>query len=59
MQKLISICIAAYNIEKYIIQCLDSILLMEANLDMEIIIVDDCSGDRTVQEIENFIASYE
>ena len=26
---------------------------------MEIIIVDDCSGDRTVQEIENFIASYE
>lgn len=52
---LISIVIAAYNVEKYVARCLNSVLNQNFN-DYEIIIVNDCSTDRTLQII-NEIAS--
>ena len=44
--KLISVIVAAYNIEAYLPRCLDS-LLMQSYQELEIIVVDDGSKDHT------------
>lgn len=49
----ISVCIASYNGEKYIKTQLESII-HQLGVDDEIIIVDDCSQDRTVDIIKEF-----
>lgn len=48
-----SICIATYNGSKYLRSQLSSIL-MQIGADDEVIIVDDCSSDATVEIIESF-----
>ena len=58
MTPTLSICIAAYNVESYISECLLSIFQFEATLDREIIIVDDCSSDTTVDIMRSLIAKY-
>jgi len=50
----ISVAIASYNGEKYIIEQLDSILGQTLQID-EVIICDDKSSDRTVELVEGFI----
>ena len=47
---LISICIASYNQERYIEECLKSVFEQKTNFETEIIIGDDASTDNT-QEI--------
>ena len=54
----ISICIAAYNVELYISECLESIFQFENNIRKEIIIVDDCSNDDTVKIVRSMIKKY-
>ena len=54
MQELISICIPTYNGEKYLRECLDSVLL-QTYKNIEIVIVDDCSSDTTVAIVEGYI----
>ncbi len=54
----LSICIAAYDVESYILECLLSILEFEKTVHREIIIVDDCSNDTTLSVIQNLIAQY-
>lgn len=49
-----SIIIPTYNVEKYIVSCLESIEKIRPNLS-EIILVDDGSVDNTVKVIENYI----
>ena len=49
---MISVCIAAYNGQDYIIDQINSILI-QLNLDDELIIVDDYSTDRTYSILEN------
>ena len=49
----ISICIPCYNVEKYIARCLDS-LLEQSLKDIEIVCVDDCSTDRTLEILLNY-----
>ena len=43
----VSVFVITYNQEKYIRQCLDSILIQKCNFDFELIISDDCSKDKT------------
>lgn len=52
-----SVIVTCYNQEKYIAQCLDSIVF---NLipDLELIICDDCSTDSSVQIISKWIVSH-
>lgn len=43
----VSVWMTAYNHEKYLAQCLDSVLGQKTNFDFEIILGEDCSTDRT------------
>lgn len=49
----ISIIVPVYNVEQYIEKCLDSIELLD---DTELIIIDDCSPDNTLNIIKKWIA---
>ena len=50
----ISVVATAYNHEKYIAQCLDSILMQKGVFDLEVILGDDCSTDRTRQIMQEY-----
>ena len=52
---LVSICCPAFNHEKFIRQCIDSILMQKVNFKYEIILHDDASTDNTT----NIIREYE
>lgn len=54
----ISIIIPAYNIEKYIARCLDSIVSKHSD-DIEVIVVDDGCTDRTGDIIDEYAAKYD
>lgn len=49
----ISVIIPMYNAEKYVSECLDS-LLAQTFRDFEVIVVDDCSTDNCVDIVQNF-----
>lgn len=51
---MISICIANYNKQNYIKECLDSIKIFENWKDIEVIIIDDCSKDNSVEVIKKW-----
>lgn len=54
---MISVIIPAYNVEKYIGACLDSVLAQEG-VDLEIIVVDDESTDSTMSIIKDYATRY-
>ena len=47
--KILSICVPSYNMEQYLNRCIDSLLAPEVLDDIEIIIVNDGSKDKTLQ----------
>lgn len=53
MNEMISVIIPAYNAEKYIIECLDSIK-NQTYKNIEIIVVDDGSTDNTFEVVQNY-----
>ena len=55
----ISVIVPVYNVQDYIIRCLESIAAQTYQGDMECILVDDCSTDQSPQLIEQFISSYQ
>jgi glycosyltransferase involved in cell wall biosynthesis len=55
--KKLSIIIPTYNVDKYIEQCLSS-LLPQVGKNVEVIIIDDCSTDRTKEKIDKMINKY-
>lgn len=58
MNKILSISIAAYNVEKVIGQCLDSFITSKYLDLMEIIVVDDGSKDNTVELVNEYVNKY-
>ena len=44
---LVSVCMTAYNQEKYIPQAIDSVLEQQTSFDVELVVGEDCSKDRT------------
>ncbi len=55
---LVSISVLAYNHEKYIRQCLDSILMQEVDFPYEVLIHDDASPDGTADIIREYEAKH-
>lgn len=54
----VSVCVVTYNQEKYIRQCLQSIVSQSTVFGFEVIVGDDCSTDSTRQIIQEFAARY-
>ena len=54
---LVSVIVAVYNVEKYLIQCLDS-LVNQTLKDIEIIVVNDASTDNTFGIINDYKSRY-
>ena len=54
----ISVIAPMYNVEKYISECLDS-LLNQTFKDFEFIIVDDRSTDRSAEIVESYISKFD
>lgn len=50
----ISVIVLSYNEKEYIRTCLNSILLQDFTLPYEIIVVDDCSNDGSIEIIESY-----
>ena len=54
----VSVCVVVYNQEKYVRQCLQSIVDQETNFDFEVIVADDCSTDGTRAIVQEFVNKY-
>lgn len=54
----VSICVITYNHEKYIEQCLQSLVDQVTDFDYEIIVGEDCSTDGTRAVVEKFVRKY-
>ncbi len=54
----VSVCVITYNQEKYIRQCLQSIVDQETDFDFEVVVGDDCSTDGTQAIIQEFADKY-
>lgn len=50
----LSIIVPAYNVEKYIVNCLESVLQQQTSFEYEIIVVNDGSTDATPALLENY-----
>lgn len=50
----LSILLITYNQSKYIEQCLDSISMQKAEIEIEIVVADDCSTDNTAAIIRQY-----
>ncbi len=58
MDKIISFIIPSYNVEQYLETCLDSFLVPESMEQIEVIVVDDGSKDRTAEIANTYISRY-
>lgn len=54
----VSIIIPIYNVEKYIEECLESVVNQKCSALFECILVDDCGRDNSVVKAERFIDQY-
>lgn len=54
----VSVCVVTYNQEKYIRQCLQSILDQKVNFEFEVIVADDFSTDGTRDILNEFLINY-
>lgn len=57
-KKILTITVPAYNVEAYLRECLDSFIIDEILSDIEVIVVDDGSKDRTAQIASRYVERY-
>jgi glycosyltransferase involved in cell wall biosynthesis len=55
---LVSVCIRSYNQQKFIAEAIESVIKQETDFVFEVIISDDCSKDKTIEIIQNYIQKY-
>ena len=58
MNKVLSISVAAYNAEKYLVKCLNSFCVPEIMEDIEVLIINDGSTDRTAEISTEYVSKY-
>lgn len=58
MEKILTVVVPTYNIEKYIAECLESFVIPEVMGDIEVLIVNDGSKDGSVAIAESFVKRY-
>lgn len=54
----VSVCLVTYNQEKYIAECLDSLVSQETDFKFEIIVGEDCSTDNTRAIVQQYVEKY-
>lgn len=54
----ISVIVPVYNVQDYLVECLDSLAQQNFNQAFEIILVDDCSTDNSKKLCENFVTNH-
>ena len=54
----VSVCVVTYNQEKYISECLDSLVSQETDFKFEIIVGEDCSTDGTRAIVQQYVDKY-
>lgn len=54
----ISIIVPVYNVEAYILECLQSVASQTYTGEIECLIIDDCGSDKSISIAQNFISSY-
>jgi glycosyltransferase involved in cell wall biosynthesis len=54
----VSVLMIAYNVEPYIAQALDSVLMQQVNFDYEIVVGEDCSTDGTREILIDYARRY-
>ena len=59
MNTKVSIIIPVYNVELYILKCLESVAAQTMSEGVECILVDDCGKDNSVRIAEDFIRCYQ
>ncbi len=57
-EKLMSICVPSYNVERYLERCLRTLINHEYAADIEVLVIDDGSKDRTAQIAKAFENRY-
>lgn len=55
----VSIIIPVYNVEKYVGECLESVINQVMDFQVECILVDDCGQDNSMSIAENIISRYD
>ena len=58
MEKLLTITVPTYNVEKYLRQCLDSFLIGEESKELEVLIVNDGSTDSSADIAGEYVKKY-
>lgn len=58
IKPVVSVCVLTYNHEKFIKECIDSILKQKTNFFYEVIIGDDGSTDMTQDICQNYKKKY-
>lgn len=54
----VSVCVVTYNQEKYIAECLESLVTQQTSFKFEIIVGEDCSTDRTRAIVQQYVEQY-
>src|SRR5918999_434425 len=54
----VTVLVTTYNHEKFIAQALDSVLMQRTNFDYDVMVIEDCSTDRTRSIVIDYQRAY-